>query len=110
MASTATETARAAFRKISDRLDDALEGYVYDNGSDSRHQADEYREEGYALAEAAFDMPEEDREDWIDGETFAFPANARYLIAWAASYRLAELVARDAYPFIATTPADGVAA
>ena len=82
--------------KAFSKMEDAVEGYVFDNGSDSRHQANEYRDEGYALAEQAFGMPEEDREDWIDGETFAFPANARYLIAWAAEYRLLELVAEEA--------------
>ena len=61
--------------------------------------ANDYAAEGYALAEAAFDMPAEDRDDWIDGQTYAFPGSARYLIACAADYRLAELVAADAYPF-----------
>ena len=107
---TAKETARVAFRKISDRLDDALEGYVYDNGSDSRHQANEYRDDGFSLAEEAFDLPAEDRDDFIDAQSYAFPESAQYLVAVAADYRLAELVARDdRFPFIADAPADGVA-
>lgn len=70
--------------------------------------ANDYAAEGYALAEAALDMPAEDRDDWIDGQTYAFPGSARYLVAVAADYRLAELVAANAYPFVA--PAYEVAA
>jgi len=92
-------------RKAWDKMEDAVEGYVFDNGSDSRHQANEYRDEGYVLAEAAFDMPEEDREDWLEGQFYAFPETARYLIAVSADYRLIELVAEDAKRLTLAKPA-----
>ena len=53
--------------------------------------ANDYAAEGYSLAEAAIDMPAEDRDDWIETESYAFPASAQYLVAVAADYRLAEL-------------------
>lgn len=96
----ATETARKY-----DKMQDAFAAYASENDSLT---ANDYAAEGYELGEAAFDMPAEDRDDWIDGQTYAFPGSARYLVAVAADYRLAELVAADAYPFVA--PAYEVAA
>lgn len=82
-----------------DRMQDALADYARENDSQT---ANDYCAEGYQLAEEAFDLPAEDRDDWIDTQAYAFPANARYLIAVSADYRLAELVARDdCYPFVA---------
>ena len=98
-----TETARKY-----DKLADALADYAREN--DSR-TADDYRAEGYELAEAAFDMPAEDRDDFIDAQSYAFPASAQYLVAVAADYRLFELVREDnRYPFVADAPAHEVAA
>ena len=93
-----TETARK-----SAKLDDAFQTYANENG-DGFSQPDfrgayDYREEGYRLGEEAHDLPAEDRDDFIDAQTYAFPGSARYLVAVAADYRLAELVAADAYPF-----------
>lgn len=104
----AAENARQAFRKLSDRVDDAYQSYAHDNGGDGEgpdwHNAYEYREEGYALGEEAFALPDDEsaREDRIEAALKDFPESARYLIAVAADYRLAELVARDdCYPFVA---------
>lgn len=99
-------------RKAADRLDNAYDCYAKDMGDGFNQpawmEAYEYREEGYCLGEEAHDMPAEDRDDWIEGETYAFPESARYLIGCAADFRLAELAkADDAYPF---TVADRVAA
>lgn len=82
-----------------DRMQDALADYARENDSQT---ANDYCTEGYELAEAAFDMPAEARDDFIDAQACAFPASAHYLIAVSADYRLAELVARDdCYPFVA---------
>lgn len=86
--------------KAWDKMEDARRSYAEtwaeDYGSLDWANANEYRDEGYALAEQAFDMPEEDREDWLEGQFYAFPESARYLIAVSADYRLLELVAEDA--------------
>lgn len=86
-----TDTIRAK----SDKLDDAFQSYANENGDgfsapDFRGAYD-YREEGYRLGEEAADMASEDRDDWIEAQTYAFPESARYLIACAADFRLAEL-------------------
>lgn len=95
MASRQTTPTRTAAEK----LDGAFQDYANQNGDgfsapDFRGAFD-YREEGYRLGEEAFDMAAEDRADWIDGETYAFPESARYLIGCAADFRLAEIVACD---------------
>lgn len=92
-----------------DRMQDAFETYASENGDGFGGRdyagASDYRAEGYALAEQAADMPEEDRADWIDTEAYAFPASAQYLVTAAADYRLSELTAleakRDKWLFIA---------
>ncbi len=78
-----------------DRMQDAFEAYAREGGDGFGQYdyvgASDYRAEGYSLAEQAADMPEEDRADWIDDQVYMFPASARYLVAWAADYRLSEL-------------------
>ena len=78
-----------------ERMQDAFEAYASENGdgfSDRDYVgAAGYRAEGYALAEEAADMPEEDRADWVDDQAYMFPASARYLVAVAADYRLSVL-------------------
>jgi hypothetical protein len=95
---TATETARKYAT-----LQDAMAEYARENGDGFSGRdwvgANDYCEEGFRLGEQAHDMPAEDRDDWIESQTYAFPAGDRYLIAVAADYRLAEMVAADAYPF-----------
>lgn len=96
---TATQTAR-----LYDRLIDAEQTYAHDNSDGFTNRdwsgAKGYREEGYRLGKEAHDLPADDREDFIDDQAAAFPGSAQYLVAVAASYRLAELVARDnAYSF-----------
>ena len=86
----ATETARKY---------DKMQGALADYAREDRIGAEGYCAEGYELAEAAFDMPADDRDDFIDAQSYAFPESARYLVAVSADYRLAELVAADAYPF-----------
>ena len=81
---------------IQTQLDNALTEYASENG-DGFYCRDwvgayEYQDEGFAMAEQAFAMPEEDREDWLEEQREAFPQSARYLMAVASSYRLAELV------------------
>lgn len=79
------------------KLNDACTDYAMTHGDGFAGRdwrgADDYCAEGYRLGEEAHDMPAEDRDDWIDLQTFSFPASARYLIACAADYRLAELTA-----------------
>lgn len=91
----------AALAAKYDKMQDALADYARENDALT---ANDYAAEGYELAEAAFrNAAPEGPADWIEGEIGAFPESARYLIAVAASYRLAELVARDdAYPFNAS--------
>ncbi len=92
-----------------DRMQDAFEAYAREGGDGFGQYdyvgASDYRAEGYSLAEQAADMPEEDRADWIDDQVYMFPASARYLVAWAADYRLSELTdseaKRDQWLFIA---------
>ena len=77
------------------QLDNALTEYASENG-DGFYCRDwvgayEYQDEGFAMAEQAFAMPEEDRGDWLEEQREAFPQSARYLMAVASSYRLAEL-------------------
>jgi hypothetical protein len=84
------ETAKAALK-----LDDAHQAYAHDNGDGFRDHdwrgAYDYREEGYRLGEEAFDRPAEDRNDHVEVGSYAFPESARYLIAVAADFRMAEL-------------------
>ena len=88
-----------------DKMADALADYARED----RIGAEDYAAEGYQLAEEAFDLPAEDRDDFIEAQTYAFPESVRYLVGCAADYRLSELVARDdRYPFVA--PAYEVAA
>jgi len=77
-------------------LDEALREFAGENG-DGFYCRDwvgayEYQDEGFAMAEQAFAMPEEDREDWLEEQREAFPQSARYLMAVASAYRLAEMV------------------
>ena len=115
---TETEAARAdrlAFCKLSDDLDDARHDYAAAQGEDygrpDYSNANEYRDEGFALGEEAFDMPEEDRAEHIRTEVYRWPDHARYLVECAAEYRLFELVREEnRYPFVADAPAHEVAA
>ena len=115
---TETEADRAirlALCKLSDDLDDARHQYAAAQGEDygkpDYANANEYRDEGFALGQDAFDLPEEDREDYIWTQVFAYPEHARYLVECAAEYRLFELVREDnRYPFVADAPAHEVAA
>lgn len=100
---TETEADRAfrlALRKLSDDLDDARHDFASANGEDygkpDYSNANEYRDEGFALGQDAFDLPEEDREDYIWTQVFAYPDHARYLVECAAEYRLLQLVWDDA--------------
>lgn len=89
----ATPDLIAARRKAASKLDDAYAGFIYDNGSDSWHNAYEYREDGYAIAEKAWLVPEEDgeRENYVEAEIATCDDGSRYLIARAVEFRLAEL-------------------
>ena len=93
MASTQLSTAAA-------KVDDAFQAYANENGdgfsAPNYRGAYDYREEGYRLGEEAHDLPAEDRDDFIEAQTYAFPESARYLIGCAADYRLAELVKAEA--------------
>jgi len=82
---------------IQAQLDNALTEYASENG-DGFYCRDwsgayEYQDEGFAMAEraVALAISEEDREDWLEEQREAFPESARYLIAVATDYRLAEL-------------------
>lgn len=93
MASTELRTAAA-------KVDDAFQAYANEHGdgfADRDYRgAYDYREEGYRLGEEAHDLPAEDRDDFIDAQSYAFPEGAQYLVAVAADYRLAELVKAEA--------------
>lgn len=84
-------------RKAADKLDNAYQDFAHQNGEDygqpDWHGAYEYREDGYAIAEAAFLLPVEEREDHVENAVEGCDEHARYLIACAASFRLAELEA-----------------
>lgn len=88
-----------ATRQAAIRLDNAYDCYAQDHGDGFNQpawmEAYEYREEGYRLGEEAYDMPAEDRDEWIEGQTYAFSESARYLIGCAADFRLAELAAAE---------------
>jgi hypothetical protein len=86
---------------IQHTLDNALHVYASENG-DGFYCRDwvgayEYQDEGFAMAERALAIAEEDREWWLEEQREAFPQSARYLIAVATDYRLAEL-AEEAKP------------
>ena len=86
-------------RRLEDWLTNAVECYAADNGdgwSRAYQLGREYTAEGQAIGDEAFDMPAEDRDDWIEGQTYAFDESARYLIGCAADLRVAELVREDA--------------
>lgn len=77
------------------KLENALTEFASENG-DGFYCRDwvgayEYQDEGFAMAERAVSVPEEDREDWLEEQREAFPESARYLIAVATDYRLAEM-------------------
>lgn len=77
------------------KLDNALDQFAMENG-DGFYCRDwvgayEYQDEGFALAERALAIAEEDRENWLEEQREAFPQSARYLIAVATDYRLAEM-------------------
>lgn len=80
-----------------DKLSDALHSYANDQAEDfvgpDWHNANEYSAEGYAIGEEAFALPDDDndREDHVEAAIKSFPESARYLIAVAADYRMAEL-------------------
>ena len=92
----ADRTIRLALRKLSDDLDDARHDFASANGEDygkpDYANANEYRDEGFALGEEAFDMPEDDRADYIQTEVHRWPDYARFLVECAADYRLLQLV------------------
>lgn len=80
---------------IQTQLDNALTEYASENG-DGFYCRDwsgayEYQDEGFAMAERALAIAEEDREWWLEEQREAFPESARYLIAVATDYRLAKL-------------------
>lgn len=83
-------TAQDALRAAADKLDDAFGAFFRENDYLSAY---DYREEGYELAEHVLSLPVDDRADEIDNAVSTFPESARYLIACAAAYRLAELEA-----------------
>ena len=83
--------ATAEIARKYDTMADALADYARED----RIGAEGYCAEGYELAEAAFDMPAEDRDDFIDAQSYAFPAGTRYLVGVSADYRLAELAASE---------------
>lgn len=83
-------------RKLEGKLDDAMEAYVYDNGGNTWHQAEEYRDTGYFLAGQAFAQTEEDPQVFIEDATKSCEEGSGYLVLVAAEYRLAELQAERA--------------
>lgn len=89
--------ATADTRTAADKLDNAFQCYANENGdgfsAPDYRGAYDYREEGYRLGEEAADMASEDRDDWIEAQTYAFPESARYLIGCAADFRVIELEA-----------------
>jgi hypothetical protein len=92
-------TTQSEARKAHDRLQNAFECFASESaGSGHRDYqlAREYREEGYRLGEEAAEMPEEDRDDWLDEQVYAFDESARDLIWAAARATLADLCAEDA--------------
>jgi len=83
-------------------LDEALREFAGENG-DGFYCRDwvgayEYQDEGFAMAERALAIAEEDREDWLEEQREPFPQSARYLIAVASSYRLAEIAEEAKVP------------
>ena len=96
----ADRTIRLALRKLSDDLDDARHDFASANredyGEPDYPNANEYRDDGFALGEEAFDLPEEDRADYIQTEVYRWPDHARFLVECAADYRLLQLVWDDA--------------
>ena len=92
---TASPT-RSPVRRASDRLDNAFECYAQDHCDGDYLNAREYRDEGLTIGDEAFDMPAEDRDDWIEMQTYRFPESARYLISCAADFRVTELVRDEA--------------
>ena len=79
------------------KLDNALDQFAMENG-DGFYCRDwvgayEYQDEGFASAERAVTLgiAEDDRENWLEEQREAFPQSARYLIAVATDYRLAEM-------------------
>lgn len=89
--------ARTEIRRLSENLDDAVQDFAHtwaeDYGQPDWHNAYEYREEGFCIAEEAFLLPEDDREYFTEGQIKDCPESARYLVACAVAYRLAELEA-----------------
>lgn len=84
-----------------ERLDDAYQSFAHDNaedyGSPDWHNAYEYREEGYAIAEQAALISDEcEREDFTESEIAGCDRHAHYLIACAVAFRLSELDAMAA--------------
>lgn len=74
----------------------AVEEYADQNGDGLGNLdwagANEYRDEGFRLGEAAMLFDDADhRETFIDTAVGYHPASARYLISWAATLRIAEL-------------------
>jgi hypothetical protein len=92
---TATEKSRKY-----DKMVEALADYASENG---RLNAEDYCDAGYELAECAAGISDAlDRGEFIEANLSTFPESACYLIACAASYRLAELTRDhdpDAYTF-----------
>ncbi len=82
-------------RDLQRTVENARTEYAHENG-DGFYQPDwrganEYQADGFAIGEKAFLVAEEDREDYIEDQANLFPSGARYLIAWAAELRIAEL-------------------
>lgn len=75
-----------------DRLSDARSAYASETDGDHL-LVNDYTDEGYLIGVEALSIPEEDREDWIEEQVQHFPESAWHLISWAATYRLAELIA-----------------
>lgn len=83
-------------RKASDAVDDAYRAYATANGDGfSDHNwrgAYEAREDGYAIAEEAFALPVEEREDHIENAVEGLPTSEQEMVSASAYYRLIELV------------------
>ena len=92
------QTAAPTLRQRGDKLDAAYQSFAHEWSDDGRpdwHNAYEYREEGYAIGEAASRIPDKEsaREDFIEGEVEGCDEHAHHLIACAAYFRLAEIEA-----------------
>ena len=84
---------RSPLTKAGDKLDNAWSEFIResDQSGDAFVAAYDYRETGYAIAEAAMRQAPADREIFIDNECDDHDASAQYLIRCAAEFRLTEM-------------------